>query len=239
MMQDDLAPSRRMSLTAAHVELTLRPEPDLGPHPHWTLMSDEELDDLARKYDQECGDGPCWLFAYGSLIWKPDFDAVDHKRASAFGWHRSFCMRLDRWRGTPQQPGLMMALERGGRCDGVIYRLPDEDRVQQIRRVLFREIRFRETADMIRWIPVHTATGKERVLVFWAGPTGDNIANRMPLRDVAWILARACGHAGSCAEYLFNTVAHLEAFGIRDRNLWQLQELVAQEIDALHAPVDA
>ncbi|MEO3388580.1 gamma-glutamylcyclotransferase [Mesorhizobium sp. CAU 1741] len=233
-MMDDV-PARTMTLTAEHVALTMRPEPDLGPHPHWTLMSDEELDDLARRYDAECGDGPCWVFAYGSLIWKPDFDAIDHKRASAYGWHRSFCMKLDRWRGTPEQPGLMMALERGGRCDGVIYRLPDEDRVQQIRRVLFREIRFREIAHMVRWIPVHTETGKERVLVFWAGPTGDNIANRLPLDEVAWILARACGHAGSCAEYLFNTVAHLEAFGIHDRNLWRLQELVAREIDALHA----
>ena len=99
-------------------------------------------------------------------------------------------MKLDRWRGTPQQPGLMMALERGGRCDGVIYRLPDEGRQLQVRRVLYREIRFRENIRMMRWIPVHTAAGKSRALVFWAGPSGDNIASRLPLDEVACILAR-------------------------------------------------
>ena len=226
--------AKRMDLTPELVALTLRPEPDLGPHPGWTMLADDELDDLARRYHEECGAGPFWLFAYGSLIWKPDFDAVDHRRATAYGWHRSFCMKLDRWRGSPQQPGLMMALERGGRCDGVIYRLPDEQRVEQIRRVLYREIRFRENVKMARWISVHTAAGKARALVFWAGPSGDNIANRLPLDEVAWILARACGHAGSCAEYLFNTVNHLEDYGIHDRRLWRLQELVAREIETLH-----
>ncbi|TIT47693.1 MAG: gamma-glutamylcyclotransferase, partial [Mesorhizobium sp.] len=55
-----------------------------------------------------------------------------------------------------------------------------------------------------------------------------------PLENVARVLARACGHVGSGAEYLYNTVSHLEAFGIRDRNLWRLQELVAKEIRSIH-----
>ena len=153
--------AKRMALTAEHVALTLRPEPDLGPHPAWTVLTDDELDALAQKLHEECGTAPFWVFAYDSLIWKPDFDAVDHSRATAFGWHRSFCMKLDRWRGSPQQLGLMMALERGGRRDGVIYRLPDEGRQLQVRRVLYREIRFRENVKMVRWIPVHTAAGKD------------------------------------------------------------------------------
>ncbi|TIW30865.1 MAG: gamma-glutamylcyclotransferase, partial [Mesorhizobium sp.] len=55
-----------------------------------------------------------------------------------------------------------------------------------------------------------------------------------PLENVARVLARACGHVGSGAEYLYNTVSHLEEFGIRDRNLWRLQELVADEIRSIH-----
>lgn len=227
---------RRMALTPELVALTMRAEPDLGPEPGWTPLADTELDLLAHDFHRSCGDEPLWLFAYGSLIWKPDFDAVDHRRATAFGWHRSFCMKMSRWRGTPEQPGLMMALERGGRCDGVIYRLPDEERVSQIRRVLYREIRFRENVKMARWIRVHTAGGTGRALVFWAGPTGERIASRLPLEEVAQTLARACGHAGSCAEYLFNTVAHLEEYGIHDRRLWRLQELVARKIEQLHRP---
>ena len=223
-----------LSLTPELVALTIRPEPELDPEPGWTLMSDAELDALARETCEASLGAPLWVFAYGSLIWKPDFDATDHMRATAYGWHRSFCLKMTRWRGSPEHPGLMMALERGGRCDGVIYRLRDEDREAQIRRVLFREIRFRENVAMARWVTVHTAKGKLRVLTFWAGPTGERIASRMPLEEVAPILARACGHVGSCAEYLHNTVRHLEDFGIRDRNLWRLQELVAEEIKAIH-----
>ena len=63
---------------------------------------------------------------------------------------------------------------------------------------------------------------------------GDGIVLKLPPERVAWILARACGHAGSCAEYLYNTVSHLEALGIRDRNLWRLQKLVAEEIVRIH-----
>jgi glutathione-specific gamma-glutamylcyclotransferase len=232
--QRGVTAKRPMALTPELVALTMRPEPDLGLEAGWTPLTDGELDDLALRYHGECGADPLWVFAYGSLIWKPDFDAVDHMRATAFGWHRSFCMKMNRWRGSPRTPGLMMALERGGRCDGVIYRLPDEQRMQQVRRVLYREIRFHENIRMVRWIPVHTASGKGRALVFWAGPTGDRIASRLPLDDVARILARACGHAGSCAEYLFNTVAHLEDHRIHDRRLWRLQELVAREIRELH-----
>ena len=58
---------------------------------------------------------------------------------------------------------------------------------------------------------------------------------RLPLDDVADILAQACGHWGTGAEYLLNTVSHLEAKGIRDRNLWKLQRLVAEKIDRMHA----
>ncbi|MEX6506109.1 gamma-glutamylcyclotransferase [Jiella sp. M17.18] len=229
----DVTPSS-LALTPELVALTIRPEPERDPEPGWTQLSEDELSDLVRRYEDESRGEPLWVFAYGSLIWKPDFDAIDHRRASAYGWHRSFCLKMTRWRGSPQQPGLMMALERGGRCDGVIYRLSEEDRAGQLRRVLFREIRFRETVDMARWVPVHTAEGKIRALTFWAGPTGDRIASKLPLDEVAHILARACGHAGSCAEYLFNTVQHLEQFGIRDRNLWRLQQLVADEIRQIH-----
>jgi cation transport protein ChaC len=226
--------NREMTLTPELVALSVRPEPELDPEPGLTLMSDDELDALAKRYDAECGADPLWVFAYGSLIWKPDFDAVAHKRATAYGWHRSFCLVMRAWRGTPQQPGLMMALEQGGRCDGVIYQIAEEERWRQIRRMLFRELRFRENQHMVRWITVATNEGKMRVLTFWAGPKGENTARKLPLEEVAFILARACGHAGSCAEYLYNTVAHLEAFGIHDRNLWQLQDLVAAELRQLY-----
>ncbi len=223
-----------MALTPKHVELSLRPEPDHGPEDGRTPHSEDELEALASRWHAELGDDELWVFAYGSLIWKPDFEAIDRRHAVAYGWHRSFCLKMNRWRGSPDQLGLMLALEPGGRCDGIAFRLPDENRHEQIKRLILREIPFREFSQMIRWIKLRTAKGPIRAMAFWAGPRGERVISKLPLEEVAWILARACGHAGSCAEYLYNTVAHLDDFGIRDRNLWHLQELVAREIAAIH-----
>jgi cation transport protein ChaC len=224
-----------MSLTPELVALCYRKEEDRGLGGRWTRLTEAEQDAIARRLFDECGEEPLWVFGYGSLIWKPTFAPAAQQRATALGWHRSFCMELPTWRGTPEQPGLMMALDRGGRCDGMAFRIADENRFGELSRMVRREIVLREDTDMVRWIKVQTEAGKLRALVFWAGPKeGDGIVLKLPLERVAWILARACGYAGSGAEYLYNTVSHLEALGIRDRNLWRLQHLVAEEIVRIH-----
>ncbi|AZO67486.1 MULTISPECIES: gamma-glutamylcyclotransferase [unclassified Mesorhizobium] len=225
---------RRMSLTSELVALCHREEADPGPDGSWTQLTDEDFQTLASRLSGEADEGPLWVFAYGSLIWKPAFESVEQQRATAFGWHRSFCLDMVRWRGSAEQPGLMMALERGGRCIGVIYRLPEGEKPLQIERLLRREISDHESIGSVRWLPVHTAQGRLRALGFWVGVTGRGTSLNQPLERVAQVLARACGHVGSGAEYLYNTVSHLEAFGIRDRNLWRLQELVANEIRSIH-----
>ncbi|SFO30597.1 cation transport protein ChaC [Mesorhizobium sp. NFR06] len=225
---------RRMSLTPELVALCHREEVDPGPDGSWTQLSDDDFRDLATRLSGEADEGPLWVFAYGSLIWKPAFDSVEQRRASAYGWHRSFCLDIVRWRGSAAQPGLMMALERGGRCDGVIYRLPDGEKPAQIERLLRREVGDDESISSVRWVPVRTAQGRLRALGFWVGVTGNGTSLGQPLEKVAWVLARACGHVGSGAEYLYNTVSHLETFGIHDRNLWRLQGLVADEIRSIH-----
>ncbi|RWH73964.1 MAG: gamma-glutamylcyclotransferase [Mesorhizobium sp.] len=225
---------RRMSLTSELVALCHREETDPGPDGSWTQLNDEDFQTLASRLSDAADAGPLWVFAYGSLIWKPAFESVERQRATAFGWHRSFCLDVARWRGSAAQPGLMMALERGGRCDGMIYRLPEGEKPLQIERLLRREIDDHESVGSVRWLPVRTAQGSLRALGFWVGVTGRGTSLNQPLERVAQVLARACGHVGSGAEYLYNTVHHLEAFGIRDRNLWRLQELVANEIRSIH-----
>jgi cation transport protein ChaC len=153
------------------------------------------------------------------------------------GWHRSFCLGLTRWRGTQSQPGLMLALRPGGSCNGIVFRLSEEDRLAQIQRMIRREISSMSDAYSIRWVAVDTPEDPVRALTFWAGPRGDRVLNGLSLESVAHVLARACGHIGSCAEYLYHAVRHLEEKGIRDRNLWKLLELVAAEIEALHQDI--
>ncbi len=228
---------RQMSLTPELVALCHRQETDPGPDGTWTQLTDEDFGTLSARLAAEADAGPLWVFAYGSLIWKPAFESVEQLRATAFGWHRSFCLDMVRWRGSVAQPGLMMALERGGRCDGVIYRLPDGDKPEQIERLLRREIDDHESVSSVRWVPVRTAQGVVRALGFWVGVTGRGTSLGQPLDLVARVLARACGHVGSGAEYLYNTVSHLEEFGIHDRNLWRLQQLVAEEIRSIHGGV--
>ncbi|MER2510576.1 MAG: gamma-glutamylcyclotransferase [Amaricoccus sp.] len=228
-----------MRLTPELVARCFRVVEDAGPGPGFTPMPEEEAaaltDRVLAQGGIDAGAAPLRVFAYGSLIWKPGFEVAETERAMLRGWHRSFCIRLNRWRGDPAAPGLMMALERGGTCVGATLRLSDPraDLLTLIR----REIPHREGADMVRWGEVETPRGREQALVFWAGPKGPGIEHRLPLTIVAARLARACGQAGSGADYLYQTVAHLEALGIRDRNLWRLQALVADEIGSLAHPV--
>jgi len=216
------------------VALCERQEPDHGRNPKLSELTNADYDSLSDRLMMQSGNDPLWIFAYGSLIWNPTFAAVEHKRATAFGWHRSFCLELTNWRGTPAQPGLMMALDNGGRCNGLVYRIEDGQKRSAINDLLDREVGCHEDVRAIRWIPVAVGKQNVRALVFWAGPRGVGVSRRLPLEKVAWILARACGHMGSGASYLFHTVANLEHHGIHDRNLWRLQEMVAREIVGLH-----
>ena len=222
-----------MDLTAELIALVERTEPDPGPEPgtaehtaaDFALMADAVL----AQYDPE----ELWVFAYGSLIWNPEFEAVEHRRAVASGWHRSFCLQLTRWRGTRDLPALMLALDRGGTCVGIAYRLPSRDKHGQIARLLEREIDANPPTNVPRRIDVSTAEGRLKALAFVASRSGAAYAGKKPLSDVARVLSRAAGHWGSAAQYAFNTIRKLEEHGIRDRNLWQIQKLMAAEIRSL------
>lgn len=222
--------SSPMALTADLVELCVRNETDPGPEPDETRFNDGDFEDLADRLLCEHGPDPFWIYAYGSLLWKPAGITVESRLATAPGWHRSFCLEITRWRGSPAQPGLMMGLRRGGQCAGLAQRLPDDDRHAQLVRLLRREIDGPGDLVGLRWIELETDEGPVRALVFWAEPAGIDFLVDLPMPEVARILARACGHIGSGAEYLHRTVCGLELLGIRDYSLWRLQEMVAHEV---------
>lgn len=175
--------------------------------------------------------GPFWVFAYGSLIWRPEFPHVETRRVVANGWHRAFSMRMTRWRASPEQHGYMMCLDRGGHCEGVALQMPEEGLKEHLFNLLYREVGSHEAMEGVRWIDVSHSDGSFTALTFYAAPDllADYEANR-PMAEIAHALARACGHWGSGAEYVRNTVCHLEDMGIHDDYLWQLQEMVADEI---------
>ena len=229
----------RMALTAELVARCERHEPDPGPELGRRYFTDGEYEAAAARLLEQAGAGPIWVFAYGSLIWKPAIETTDHRRAVAHGWHRAFCLKLTRYRGSAAQPGLMMGLRRGGGCKGMVHRIADDQRQALLVRLLRREVGNDQHLTGVRWINVDSDQGTLCALAFWAEPIG--LANwvKLPLPQVAHILARACGHIGSGAAYLFHTVSKLDELGIRDRNLWRLQQMVANEIEFLHGASSA
>jgi len=224
-----------MRLTREHVKLCHRDVADAGPVASAEHLRDEDYAPAAKALVATRGGGPVWLFAYGSLIWKPEIPHEDMMRATAKGWHRAFSMQIRRYRATADMPGYMMCLDRGGDCDGVVLRLPEADIAGNIEKLLRRELSRRGGLEAVRWIDVVTAEGPLKALAFYAAPVMlDYYLPGRPLADIAYGLARACGHWGSGAEYLFNTVVHLEQLGIHDEGLWALQEKVAEEIERLY-----
>jgi cation transport protein ChaC len=228
--------ARQMTLTRDLVALVHRVMEDPGPEPGLVYHSDEDYDAVVQTVLASHSSGQdAWLFAYGSLIWKPEVEHVEARRGTAHGWHRSFCFRITRFRATKDQPGLMMALDRGGQCRGMLYRLPAQSLQAQLGKLFRREFTAKPANSMPRWIKVTTEEGPVTAIAFVMNRKSPAYVGRLTPEDVADVLAKACGHWGSGAEYLHNTVMHLEEHGIHDSNLWTLQRLVAAKINGAEA----
>lgn len=197
--------------------------------PRWRMLEDADLDVLADRLTQG-RPRPIPVFAYGSLIWNPGFAVQSRRRATAVGWHRSFSISLDHFRGTPERPGLMLALASGGSCDGLILEIAEETEAQSLRTILRRELVAHELAGNACWIEVDTTRGREHALTFYADPVGTQVV-QLTVEEQARRLARAAGAAGSGAEYLLRTVRGLAELGIYDPYVWTLQQLVAEQIE--------
>ena len=226
---------RRMRLTPALVDRVARV--DVSPQFPFTVPSDADLREAVRAIlaGAPSRDG-VWLFAYGSLIWKPACDVVERRIGVARGWHRSFCLGWDRWfRGSDKRPGLMLSLDRGGQCKGAVYRLPPDAVEANLERLFRRELRAKPSAHSPRWVTVHTDGTPLRAIAFVIDRKGGLYVGGLSLEEIADALAVAAGPAGSMAGYLYSTVSHLEELGIHDKQLWRLQELVGERLEAVAA----
>lgn len=197
------------------------------------LLMDAEYEQIAAALlADRPPSGDVWIFAYGSLIWNPEFDHVEERLGTVFGWRRSFCLGWVRiYRGTPERPGIMLAMDRGGSCRGVVFRLPPDAMTQNLTKLLRREVPIRRAQYPVRWVPVQTDGGPLRAIAFPISRQSDAYLPDLTTETVVEALATAAGERGSMAEYLHSTITHLEQRGIHDRYLWNLQELVADRIE--------
>jgi glutathione-specific gamma-glutamylcyclotransferase len=223
---------RQMALTQELVDQCHRIVPDPGWFASkYDTFTNDDYTAAAEKLLAQKRPGPLWIFAYGSLMWKSAFEVAETRRAIAQGWQRGFSLAIKHYRATPDQPGFMMCLDRGGRCEGLALQMAEHNLAEEFGKLLVREIGGPEQLEAARWIEVEDSEGPKQALTFFAAPTliEDYTANR-PLQEIAHGLARACGHWGSGAAYLRNTILHLEELRIHEPELWKLQELVAHEI---------
>lgn len=229
-----------MRLSERHVALLKREIADPGPQlvEGFRPATDEDYAQIVDEMLRTRPEGPFWLFGISSLIWKPETAFEVAEQAVARGWHRRFCLGWDyRFRGSKEAPGIMMALDRGGQCRGMIFRLPEAGLEDELHRLIRREMSMVPSAFPWRYIDVVAADGKKRALSFAMNRRSGRYISGLSEAELVEMLATAVGFRGSMAEYLYSTVSKLEELGIHDRNLWRLQELVAERIDAAY-PAD-
>jgi cation transport protein ChaC len=166
-----------------------------------------------------------WLFAYGSLVWNPVLSYSARVVATVHGYHRRFCLYSRINRGTPERPGLVLALDRGGRCAGVVYRIPAREAEIELRLLWRREMLLASYRP--RWLRARLARG-ERVhaLAFVVERNGSGYAGRLSDSAIVAILASARGRLGSGIDYLLRTREGLAGEGLRDPHLERLARLL-------------
>ena len=167
--------------------------------------------------------GDVWIFGYASLIWKPEFEAVEDRPATVYGWHRALAMRSRINRGTPECPGLVFALVPGGSCRGRAYRI-EQPRVEaELARLWNREM-LTGVYDP-KWLSCRTPQGVVRGLAFTLSRRSPNHTGALPDVELIEILRTANGRYGSTLSYLVETERSLRTCGIRDRDVERLVAL--------------
>jgi cation transport protein ChaC len=166
-----------------------------------------------------------WVFAYGSLMWRPGFEFVARSKATIQGWQRRLCIFSHFYRGTAERPGLVLGLDTGGQCTGVAFRVPFRYRESTIRYLRKRELVtavYRE-----EFVPARLESGVEvKALAYIAEQDHSQYAAPMDKSRLIEFVRQGIGQSGDNAEYVLNTQLHLEELGIVDAELeWLAGEL--------------
>src|SRR5438552_4683419 len=190
-------------------------------------LSDEALAaSLAQTLARRPDGAEWWVFAYGSLLWNPLFPFADARPATLAGRNRRFCLWSLASRGTSNQPGLVLGLDRGGSCQGVAYRLPARCAHAELK-LLWRREMVLGAYDPL-WVNLRSAGKLLVALAFVVDRAHRQYAGKLNLSEQADVIATACGAFGSSADYLERTRIALVTHGIVDPYLERLVRLVAK-----------
>jgi glutathione-specific gamma-glutamylcyclotransferase len=162
--------------------------------------------------------GDLWVFGYGSLMWQPDFPHAEKKSARVHGYHRALCILSSRYRGTPELPGLVMGLCRGGSCWGMAFRVLAKQ-AKEVLDTLWK----REMLNNV-YLPTFVSValpGTQRIqaLAFVADTTHRQFVRELDVAGRARLVAQGVGQRGRCVDYIRNTLEHMRELGVHDPHL--------------------
>ena len=170
--------------------------------------------------------GDFWVFGYGSLMWNPGFETVARHKATLHGLHRALCIHSWVHRGTPERPGLVLGLDRGGSCHGMALLAPGS-----LRESILAYLRERELVTQVYredWRRLRLETGETvTALTYLVDQEHPQYAGRLPDEEICHQVRRGQGKSGHNLDYVLNTVAHLRELGVHDRHL----EAVASRLE--------
>ena len=168
-----------------------------------------------------------WVFAYGSLMWKPGFQFAERRRARLDGYRRSFCMWSIHHRGSRENPGLVLALDRHPdfSCEGIAYRIKDEERSATVTYLRERELISSAYQERFETIQLDDET-TVNALAYVMNTSHEQYTGDLPLETQARVIANAVGGMGPNDEYLFSTINHLDEMGCPDPEMEQIAALV-------------
>lgn len=194
--------------------------------PRHALTDQQLAASLAATLQRKPPRSAWWVFAYGSLLWNPLFPFEDARPATLNGRHRRFCLWSLASRGTSTQPGLVLGLDRGGSCQGVVYRLPARAAKDELMLLWRREMVLGAYHPL--WVTVHCGQSPLVALAFVVDRTHRQYTGKLTLGEQADVLASAAGAFGSSADYLERARVALITHGVVDPYLERLAVLVAR-----------
>jgi len=177
-----------------------------------------------RVHDARSADD-FWVFAYGSLMWRPGFAYAERRKAVLRGWRRRLCVYSHVYRGTPERPGLVLGLDRGGACTGVAFRVDAALKEGTIRYLRDREL---VTAVYLeRWVPIALEGGARALaLTYVADRRHEQYAGRLDRPHILATVRQGHGRSGPNVDYVVATREHLREIGIYDADLEWLADQI-------------
>jgi cation transport protein ChaC len=159
-----------------------------------------------------------WVFGYGSLMWRPGFPHLERRHAHLHGYHRALCVLSHVHRGTPEQPGLVLGLDRGGRCHGVAFRVAAAEAAETL--VYLREREQVTAVYLERQLPITLDDGRGvRAVAYIVDRRHPQYAGRLPPPELLRLVRQGQGISGANPDYVRSTHEHLLAMDVVDPTL--------------------